>query len=117
MSVETGTHLFEVTNRDLDGLPDARGESVWAMLAADHGIEVAAVRVILGYQVQTNLAEAEAEDAAQRALRIAHAAIGPAGNRVQRRLVNLHLFLFRNGGKMLDNQVGRDAPEVKSLAA
>ena len=65
MSVETGTHLFEVTNRDLDGLPDARGESVRAMLAADHGIEVAAVRVILGYQVQTNLAEAEADSMVQ----------------------------------------------------
>ena len=65
MSVETETHLFEVTNRDLDGLPDARGESVRAMLAADHGIEVAAVRVILGYQVQTNLAEAEADSMVQ----------------------------------------------------
>ncbi len=65
MSVETGTHLFEVTNRDLDGLPDARGETVRAMLAADHGIEVAAVRVILGYQVQTNLAEAEADSMVQ----------------------------------------------------
>ena len=65
MSVETGTHLFEVTNRDLDGLPDARGESVRAMLAADHGIEVVAVRVILGYQVQTNLAEAEADSMVQ----------------------------------------------------
>ena len=65
MSVETGIHLFEVTNRDLDGLSDARGDSVRAMLAADHGIEVAAVRVILGYQVQTNLAEAEADSMVQ----------------------------------------------------
>ena len=65
MSVETGTHLFEVTNRDLDGLPDARGESVRAMLAADHGIEVASVRVILGYQVRTDLAEEEADSMVQ----------------------------------------------------
>ncbi len=62
MSVETEAHLFEVTTRVLKGLPDARGESVRAMLAADHGIEVAASRVILGYQVQANLTEAEADE-------------------------------------------------------
>ena len=61
MSVETEPHLFEVATRDLEGLPDARGESVRAMLATDHGIEVAAARVILGYQVQADLAEEEAD--------------------------------------------------------
>ncbi len=61
MSVQTEPHLFEVATRDLEGLPDARGESVRAMLAADHGIEVAAVRVILGYQVQADLADEEAD--------------------------------------------------------
>ena len=61
MPYETRTRLFEVTTKDLDGLPDARGESVRSTLKADHGISVSSVRVILGYQVKSNLSEIEAE--------------------------------------------------------
>ena len=61
MSTENRTRLFEVTTKDLDGLPDARGESVKSMLKADHGIRVSAVRVILGYQVKSDISEIEAE--------------------------------------------------------
>ena len=55
------TRLFEVTTKDLDGLPDSRGESVRSMLSADHGIEVQSVRVILGYQVRADISDSESE--------------------------------------------------------
>ncbi|MBR79613.1 MAG: phosphoribosylformylglycinamidine synthase, partial [Euryarchaeota archaeon] len=55
------TRLFEVTTKDLDGLPDSRGESVKSMLSADHGIEVQSVRVILGYQVRADISDSESE--------------------------------------------------------
>ena len=61
MPTETNTRLFEVTTKDLDGLPDARGESVRSMLKADHGIDVLSVRVILGYQVRSDISDIEAE--------------------------------------------------------
>ena len=61
MSTESNTRLFEVTTKDLDGLPDARGESVRSMLKADHGIDVSSVRVILGYQVRSDVSDTEAE--------------------------------------------------------
>ena len=61
MPTETNTRLFEVTTKDLDGLPDARGESVRSMLKADHGIDVLSVRVILGYQVKSDISDEEAE--------------------------------------------------------
>jgi len=61
MPTETNTRLFEVTTKDLDGLPDTRGESVKSMLKADHGIEVPSVRVILGYQVRSDISNIEAE--------------------------------------------------------
>ena len=61
MSTEPNTRLFEVTTKDLDGLPDARGESVRSMLKADHGIDVSSVRVILGYQVRSDVSDTEAE--------------------------------------------------------
>ncbi len=61
MPTETNTRLFEVTTKDLEGLPDARGESVRSMLKADHGIDVLSVRVILGYQVRSDVSEIEAE--------------------------------------------------------
>ena len=53
--------FVEVTTRALDGLPDARGDSVRSMLAADHGIEVGNVRVSLGYQVQAELTSEQIE--------------------------------------------------------
>ena len=40
MSEEATVSLVEVTTRDLDGLPDARGNSIREMLASDHGISV-----------------------------------------------------------------------------
>ena len=61
MSGEAAVRLVEVTTRDLEGLPDARGNSTREMLASDHGIHVGRVRVILGYQVLGNLTEEEAE--------------------------------------------------------
>ncbi|MAH98985.1 MAG: phosphoribosylformylglycinamidine synthase [Euryarchaeota archaeon] len=61
MPSETHSRLFEVTTKDLDGLPDARGERVRSMLKADHGIEVSKVRVILGYQVISNISDSDAQ--------------------------------------------------------
>ena len=61
MSGEATVRLVEVTTRDLEGLPDARGNSIREMLATDHGINVERVRVILGYQVLGGLTEDEAE--------------------------------------------------------
>ena len=61
MPTETYTRIFEVTTKDLDGLPDARGESVRSMLKADHGLDVPSVRVILGYQVKSDISDEEAE--------------------------------------------------------
>jgi len=54
-------HFIEVTTRDLEGLPDARGDSVRSMLAADHGIEVGVIRVSLGYQVQAEMTPEQIE--------------------------------------------------------
>jgi len=61
MSGSPPIHFIEVTTRALDGLPDARGDSVRSMLAADHGIEVGNVRVSLGYQVQAELTSEQIE--------------------------------------------------------
>ena len=55
------THIFEVTTREMEGLPDSRGERVRSMLRSDHGISVGSVRVILGYQVRAPISESEAE--------------------------------------------------------
>ncbi|HJO42538.1 MAG TPA: AIR synthase related protein, partial [Candidatus Thalassarchaeaceae archaeon] len=63
MVTSTPVFSYEVTTRDLAGLPDARGDSIKGMLASDHGVEVAAVRVILGYQVKADLTSEEAERA------------------------------------------------------
>ena len=61
MSPKPPTRLFEVTTRELAGLPDSRGESVRSMLSADHGIEVSMIRVVLGYQVSADISDEEAE--------------------------------------------------------
>ncbi len=53
--------LFEVTTKDLDGLPDSRGSSVRSMLSSDHGIYVERVRVILSYKVIAELTDKEAQ--------------------------------------------------------
>ena len=54
---------FQVATRDIEGLTDARGESIKAMLKSDYSISVNSVRVILGYQVKSNISEKEAERA------------------------------------------------------
>ena len=54
---------FQVATRDMEGLTDARGESIKAMLQSDYSISVNSVRVILGYQVKSNISEKEAERA------------------------------------------------------
>ena len=56
------THTFEVTTRDLAGLPDSRGESIRSMLLSDHGLTVGSVRVILGYQVKAPITGDEADE-------------------------------------------------------
>ena len=61
MPSENHSRLFEVTTKDLEGLPDARGESVRSMLKVDYGIEVSSVRVILGYHVISNISDSDAK--------------------------------------------------------
>ena len=63
MGTITPVYIYEVTTRDVAGLPDARGDAIKAMLASDHGVSVGKVRVILGYQVRANLSKIEAERA------------------------------------------------------
>jgi len=63
MGAETPVFSYEVTTRDLAGLPDARGDSVKGMLASNYGVEVGSVRVILGYQVKADITAEEAERA------------------------------------------------------
>ena len=63
MGAETPVFSYEVTTRELAGLPDARGDSVKGMLASNYGVEVGAIRVILRYQVKADLTAEEAERA------------------------------------------------------
>ena len=60
MSGSVAVHSIEVTTRDLEGLPDARGDSVRSMLSSDFGLEVGAVRVSLGYLVKAEMNQEEA---------------------------------------------------------
>ena len=57
MSSEKHVRLFEVTTKNLEGLPDSRGENIRSMLKADHGIVVDSVRVIIGYQVRVDISD------------------------------------------------------------
>ena len=61
MSSDEHMRIFEVTTKDLEGLPDSRGETVRSMLKTDHGIKVDSVRVIMGYQVRSTISDAQAE--------------------------------------------------------
>ena len=63
MGAENPVFSYEVTTRELAGLPDARGDSVKGMLASNYGVEVGAIRVILRYQVKAALTAGEAERA------------------------------------------------------
>ena len=46
MSSDEHVRIFEVTTKDLEGLPDSRGENVRSMLKTDHGIKVDSVRAV-----------------------------------------------------------------------
>ena len=61
MSGSVTVHTVEVTTRDMEGLPDARGDSVASMLATDHGIKVGGVRVNLRYLIKAEMSEEEIE--------------------------------------------------------
>ena len=61
MGAATPVFSFEVTTRDLAGLPDARGDSVKSMLASNYNLNIDSVRVILGYQVRAKLSDDEAQ--------------------------------------------------------
>ncbi len=61
MGAETPVFSFEVTTRELEGLPDARGDSIKSMLASNYNLNVESVRVILGYQVRARLSSEEVE--------------------------------------------------------
>ena len=54
---------FQVTTRDIEGLTDARGDSVKSMLESDYAVSIEKVRVILGYQVKSNISENDAKQA------------------------------------------------------
>ena len=54
-------HSVEVTTKDMEGLPDARGDSVRGMLSSDYGIDVGRVKVTLGYLIKANLQPDELE--------------------------------------------------------
>jgi len=54
---------FQVATRDIEGLTDARGDSVKSMFKSDYSVSVKNVRVILGYQVKSDISKAEAEQA------------------------------------------------------
>ena len=55
MASQMEIYNFEVTTRDIEGLTDARGDSVKSMLESDYGVQVNNVRVILGYQVKSDI--------------------------------------------------------------
>ena len=61
MKSQPQPRLFEVITKDLEGLPDSRGQSTRSMLLSDHGIDVELVRVILSYKVIAELTDEEAQ--------------------------------------------------------
>ena len=48
-------HSVEATTKDMEGLPDARGDSVRGILSSDYGIDVRRVKVTLGYLIKADL--------------------------------------------------------------
>jgi phosphoribosylformylglycinamidine synthase len=63
MMSQIQTYNFQVTTRDIEGLTDARGDSVKSMLESDYAVSVSKVRVILGYQVKSDISKKEATKA------------------------------------------------------
>ena len=51
----TPIHSVEVTTKDMEGLPDARGDSIRGILSSDYGIDVGRVKVTLGYLIKADL--------------------------------------------------------------
>ena len=60
---------------------------------------------------------AKADELVERGLGVAHAAVGTAGDRVQRGAVNRHAFLLRDLAEVRNNQRDRDAAQIEALAA
>ena len=60
---------------------------------------------------------AKADELVEGGFGVAHGAVRAAGDGVERRLVNFHLFLFRNVREVFDDERGGNPAQVKSLAA
>ncbi len=60
---------------------------------------------------------AKADQLVQRRFRVAHAAVSPARDGVQRGVIDLDVFLFRDLSQVLDNKRRGNAPQIKALAA
>ena len=56
-------NYFEVSTKEMEGLTDARGNSIKSMLYSDHGIDVHTVRVILGYHIVGYITDENSERA------------------------------------------------------
>ena len=54
-------HSDQVTTKDMEGLPDARGDGVRGILSSDYGIDVGQVKVTLGYLIKADLQPEELE--------------------------------------------------------
>ena len=54
-------HSVQVTTKDMEGLPDARGDGVRGILSSDYGIDVGQVKVTLGYLIKADLQPEELE--------------------------------------------------------
>ena len=63
MNQNNKEHYFEVSTKEMEGLTDARGNSIKSMLYSDHGIDVQSVRVILGYHVVGNITDENSDRA------------------------------------------------------
>ena len=60
---------------------------------------------------------AKADELVEGGLRVAHSAVGPAGDGVERGLVNVHLFLPRNVSQVLRDERRGNPPKIEALAA
>ena len=60
---------------------------------------------------------AKADELVEGGLRVAHSAVGPAGDGVERGFVNLHLFLQRDVSQVLRDEGRGNPPQIEALAA
>ena len=63
-----------------------------------------------------NLFAAKADELVERGFRVAHSAVGAAGDGVQRRVVDLHFFLLRDLSQVSDDERRGNPAQVESLA-